>query len=89
MKAIMFACKLFLKRLSRRSKATILYATETGKSEEYAKKLGEIFGYAFNVQVYCMSDYDISDLEYVDLLLIVTSTFGNGNPPYEWRGEIN
>ena len=46
-----FTSKLFGKALSKRIKATILYATETGKSEMYAKKLGEIFGHAFNAQV--------------------------------------
>lgn len=58
-----------------------MYATETGKSEAYAKKLGEIFGHAFNAEVHNMSDYDISSIEHEALLLVVTSTFGNGDPP--------
>jgi nitric-oxide synthase len=28
-----------------------LFATETGKSEQYAKQLVELFGHAFNAQV--------------------------------------
>ncbi|XP_044272117.1 nitric oxide synthase isoform X2 [Tribolium madens] len=80
-RAVKFTSKLFGRALSRRIKATILYATETGKSESYAKKLVEIFGHAFNAQVYCMSDYDISSIEHEALLLVVTSTFGNGDPP--------
>ncbi|XP_071050182.1 nitric oxide synthase, salivary gland isoform X2 [Onthophagus taurus] len=80
-RAVKFTSKLFGRALSRRIKATVLYATETGKSEGYAKKLGEIFGHAFNAQVYCMSDYDISSIEHEALLLVVTSTFGNGDPP--------
>ncbi len=28
-----------------------------------------------------MKDYDVVDLEHETLLLIVTSTFGNGDPP--------
>jgi nitric-oxide synthase len=28
-----------------------------------------------------MKDYDIVDLEHETLLLLVTSTFGNGDPP--------
>ncbi|KAI4462215.1 nitric oxide synthase-related [Holotrichia oblita] len=79
--AVKFTSKLFGRALSRRIKATVLYATETGKSEGFAKKLGEIFGHAFNAQVYCMSDYDISNIEHEALLLVVTSTFGNGDPP--------
>lgn len=82
-----FTSKLFGRALSRRIKATVLYATETGKSENYAKKLGEIFGHAFNAQVYCMSDYDISNIEHEALLLVVTSTFGNGDPPE--NGEVS
>ncbi|CAH0554483.1 unnamed protein product [Brassicogethes aeneus] len=80
-RAVKFTSKLFGRALSRRIKATVLYATETGKSEGYAKKLGEIFGHAFNAQVYCMSDYDISSIEHEALLIVVTSTFGNGDPP--------
>jgi hypothetical protein len=48
---VKFTSKLFGRALSRRIKATVLYATETGKSEMYAKKLDEIFGHAFNSQV--------------------------------------
>ncbi|KAK4875678.1 hypothetical protein RN001_012100 [Aquatica leii] len=80
-RAVKFTSKLFGRALSRRIKATVLYATETGKSESYAKKLCELFGHAFNAQVYCMSDYDISSIEHEALLLVVTSTFGNGDPP--------
>lgn len=39
------------KALSKRIKATILYATETGRSELFAKRLGQIFSHAFNVSV--------------------------------------
>lgn len=50
-RAVKFTSKLFGRALSKRIKATILYATETGKSEHYAKELGTIFGHAFNAQV--------------------------------------
>lgn len=80
-RAVKFTSKLFGRALSRRIKATVLYATETGKSEAYAKKLGDIFGHAFNAQVYCMEEYDMSSIEHEALLLVVTSTFGNGDPP--------
>lgn len=33
-----------------------------------------------------MSDYDISNIEHEALLLVVTSTFGNGDPPE--NGEV-
>lgn len=80
-RAVKFTSKLFGRALSKRIKATVLYATETGKSEQFAKELGVIFGHAFNAQVHCMADYDITSIEHEALLLVVTSTFGNGDPP--------
>ena len=34
-----------------------------------------------------MEDFDIQDLEYESLVLVVTSTFGNGDPPE--NGEVS
>lgn len=39
------------KALARRVKCTILYATETGKSERFARSLCEIFKHAFDAKV--------------------------------------
>lgn len=50
-RAVKFTSKLFGRALSRRIKATVLYATETGRSEQYAKQLVELLGHAFNAQV--------------------------------------
>lgn len=33
-----------------------------------------------------MADYDISNIEHEALLLVITSTFGNGDPPE--NGEV-
>jgi len=85
-RAVKFTSKLFGKALSRRIKATILYATETGRSERFANKLAQTFSHAFNVHLMSMSDYDMACLEHEALLLIVTSTFGNGDPPE--NGEL-
>lgn len=38
------------------------------------------------LQVLCMEDYDYTNLEHEQLLLLVTSTFGSGNPPT--NGEV-
>ena len=39
------------KVMAKRHKAIILYATETGKSENYANMLGELFSHAFDPKV--------------------------------------
>ncbi|XP_047348938.1 nitric oxide synthase, salivary gland isoform X3 [Vespa velutina] len=80
-RAVKFTSKLFGRALSRRIKATVLYATETGTSQMYAEKFGELLGHAFHSQVTSMAKYDISNIEHEALLLVITSTFGNGDPP--------
>lgn len=50
-RAVKFTSKLFGRALSRRIKATVLYASETGRSEQYAKQLVELLSHAFNAQV--------------------------------------
>ena len=45
------------KAMSKRIKVVILYATETGKSEEYAKLLQKIFNFAFNAKVKILTNY--------------------------------
>ncbi|XP_013866594.1 nitric oxide synthase 1 [Austrofundulus limnaeus] len=80
-KAVKFSAKLMGQAMAKRVKATILFATETGKSQEYAKTLCEIFKHAFDAKVMSMDEYDVVHLEHETLVLVVTSTFGNGDPP--------
>lgn len=80
-KAVKFSAKLMGQAMAKRVKATILFATETGKSQDYAKTLCEIFKHAFDAKVISMDEYDVVDLEHETLVLAVTSTFGNGDPP--------
>ncbi|KAF4074241.1 hypothetical protein AMELA_G00237230 [Ameiurus melas] len=80
-KAVKFSAKLMGQAMAKRVKATILFATETGKSQDYAKTLCEIFKHAFDAKVISMEDYDVVHLEHETLVLAVTSTFGNGDPP--------
>lgn len=51
-RAVKFTSKLFGRALSRRIKATVLFATETGTSQMYAEKLSELLGHAFHSQVF-------------------------------------
>uniref|UniRef100_A0A8U7PAC7 Nitric oxide synthase n=1 Tax=Corvus moneduloides TaxID=1196302 RepID=A0A8U7PAC7_CORMO len=64
-----------------RAKVTVIYATETGKSETLANNLCSLFSCAFSTKILCMDEYNICDLEKETLLLVVTSTFGNGDSP--------
>ena len=50
-RAVKFSAKLMGKALAKRIKCTILYATETGKSETFAKRLCQIFKHAFDAKV--------------------------------------
>lgn len=42
---------------------------------------------SFFLQVMSMDEYDVVDLEHETLVLVVTSTFGNGDPPE--NGEVH
>ncbi|XP_061202258.1 nitric oxide synthase 3 isoform X2 [Neopsephotus bourkii] len=79
--AVKISAKLMGHMMARRVKATILYATETGKSRTYAWNLCQLFRRAFDPKVLCMDEYDVVSLEHETLVLVVTSTFGNGDPP--------
>ncbi|XP_033627460.1 nitric oxide synthase, brain-like [Asterias rubens] len=79
--AVRFVARLMIRALSKRFKATVLYATETGRAKTYAERIHRMFSSAFNAKILCMDDYDVADLEHESLLLVVASTFGNGDPP--------
>ena len=73
--------------MTKRKKATVLYATETGRSESFAKTFANMLSMAFDVETFCMSDYDFRKINDESLLVIVTSTFGNGEAPM--NGEVS
>ncbi|XP_065570259.1 nitric oxide synthase-like [Artemia franciscana] len=74
-RAALFAQRMFMKAYANRTKAMILYATETGKSLGFAKQLAHVFSKAFKPEVMCMKDYDVAKMEFQDLILVVASTF--------------
>ncbi|KAK2831743.1 hypothetical protein Q7C36_016829 [Tachysurus vachellii] len=80
-RVVVFSQILMKSALVKRVSCTILYATETGKSQTFAKKLKSILSCAFNPRILCMEDYSFLELEKECLLMVVTSTFGNGDSP--------
>lgn len=60
-RAVKFSAKLMGQAMAKRVKATILYATETGKSQDYAKTLCEIFKHAFDAKVHLLLPCIISE----------------------------
>ncbi|CAG0902277.1 unnamed protein product, partial [Darwinula stevensoni] len=50
-RAVKFTSRLFNRALHRRIKATIIYASETGRSERFASMLASLFSHAFNAHV--------------------------------------
>ncbi|EDY81940.1 flavodoxin domain protein [Verrucomicrobiia bacterium DG1235] len=70
---------------------SILWGSQTGNSEGLARKISKTLGgKGFAPTVYDMADYDVTKLSEESLLLIVTSTYGDGEPPdnaasfYNW-----
>ncbi|MBC7752240.1 MAG: sulfite reductase subunit alpha, partial [Candidatus Saccharibacteria bacterium] len=65
-----------------RPKVALLWASQTGNieslSESYATKL---MAAGFDIRLSCMADYQISNLEKAQYVLIMTSTFGDGDSP--------
>lgn len=51
LRAVLFASLLLRKTMAARSKVTVIYATETGKSETLARNLCSLFSCAFNTKV--------------------------------------
>jgi len=80
-KGIIFSSKMMMSAMAKRHKVVILYASETGKSETFAQTLNSLFLHAFDSKVMCMSDYDVTRIEYDQCILFVSSTTGNGEAP--------
>lgn len=73
--------KLFKQILSKRVHITVLYATETGKSQFFAGKLRDHLRENFHVTLTRMDEYAFDRLSSEKILFLVASTFGNGDPP--------
>lgn len=64
------------------STITILFGTESGNAQELASRTGKALDKAgLTSRVVDMLDFDAKKLPELDTVLIVTSTYGNGDPP--------
>ncbi|PLZ04110.1 reductase [Burkholderia sp. WAC0059] len=65
-----------------RPRVTLLWASQTGNveslTERYATALMEA---GFEIRMACMADYDVALLAKAQFVLLMTSTFGDGDPP--------
>ncbi|CAB3718107.1 bifunctional nitrate reductase/sulfite reductase flavoprotein subunit alpha [Paraburkholderia rhynchosiae] len=70
-----------------RPKVTLLWASQTGNTESlterYATRLMES---GFEIRTSCMADYAASTLAKAQYVLLMTSTFGDGDPPDNAQG---
>lgn len=68
--------------LASAQKVTVLWGSQTGNSENLAKKASKALKKSgFAPEVFDMAYYDKQQLSDEKLLLIVTSTYGDGDPP--------
>ncbi|CAG0955948.1 ferredoxin-nitrate reductase [Methylophilaceae bacterium] len=60
----------------------VLWASQTGNAEEFSKRCGDVLTSAgYNIQIECMDNYPVNELPKVRHLLLLSSTFGDGDPP--------
>ncbi|XP_055334532.1 nitric oxide synthase, endothelial-like [Paramacrobiotus metropolitanus] len=69
------------KCIKRRTRVLILYGSQSGRSRRFASKLAQLFRQVFNVRLVGMDEYDANELRFETIVLVVSSTFGNGDPP--------
>jgi sulfite reductase (NADPH) flavoprotein alpha-component len=61
---------------------TIIYGSQTGNAQRLASEMKKrLEGRGFQVALSCMSDFRTNNLKKVKQLLIVVSTYGEGDPP--------
>lgn len=69
-------------QLASAPKVTILWGSQTGNSENLARKTGKALKKAgYSPNVVDLAEYDTAQLVKEELVLILTSTYGDGDPP--------
>ena len=66
---------------------TLLWASQTGNSEALAERLRAALEAAcVKVHACCMADYPVGELGKAGKIILITSTYGDGEPPDNGRG---
>ncbi|EGD54326.1 flavodoxin domain-containing protein [Gordonia neofelifaecis] len=61
--------------------AVILYGTETGTGELVADAIADVLAADHDPSIYDMAEYEVEDLSTDDFLVVVCSTYGEGELP--------
>ncbi|WP_245964770.1 bifunctional nitrate reductase/sulfite reductase flavoprotein subunit alpha [Trinickia dinghuensis] len=65
-----------------RPKVTLLWASQTGNVESLVERYAmQLMEAGFEIRTACMGDYAIANLPKAQYVLLMTSTFGDGDPP--------
>lgn len=61
---------------------TVLWASQTGNAEMYASHCAQrLQAEGYLIRILSMDDFDVAELAAVPYLLLIVSTFGDGDPP--------
>lgn len=69
----------------------ILWGSQTGNAQNLAHVIGDSLSGEFSVNVHDMGDLDPEEIHNIHSLIIVTSTYGDGEPPdnaSEWMSFL-
>jgi sulfite reductase (NADPH) flavoprotein alpha-component len=82
-----------MRNYSGRNSVLILFGTVTGNAESLAQRTAELIARrGFNVRVKDMAHYTVDALSQESCVVIITSTYGNGEPPDDaapfWEGVV-
>ncbi|KAI9561886.1 nitric oxide synthase 2 [Daphnia sinensis] len=79
--AVRLCSYLYHSRWSKRPKVVLLFASQSGKAENFATKAFSKFKSLFQAKLSSMADYDINQLQDQQATVVIASTFGDGEAP--------